>query len=74
MQELDTIAGKECDYRISYESCPPVHHDALWNTKAGDNVAEDKVTNRCRGGDLEWLRFNPLCKEIGGYDEELVLL
>ena len=74
MQELDTIAGKECDYKISHELCPSVHHDAFQNTKAGNNVAEDKVTNRGRGGDREWLGFNPLGKEIGGSDEELTLL
>ena len=74
MQELDTIAGEECDYRIGHESCLPVRHDALRNTKAGDNVAEDKVANRGRESDLEWLGLNPLGKEIGGHDNELLLL
>ena len=74
MQELDTIAGEECDYRIGHESCPPVCHDTLQNTKAGDNVAEYKVVNRGRVRDLKWLGFNPLGKEIDGYDEELMLL
>ena len=72
MQELDTIAGEECDYRIGHESCPSVLHNALWNTKAGDNVAEDKVANRGRGGNLEWLGFNPFGNEIGGHNDELV--
>ena len=74
MQEHDTITDEECDYRIGYESCPLVRHDALRNTKAGDNVAEDKVTNRGRRSDLEWLGLNPLGKEIGGHDNELMLL
>ena len=74
MPKLDTIAGEECDYRIGHESCPPVRHDALRNTKAGDNVAEDKVADRGHGGDLEWLDLNPLGKEIGGHDNELMLL
>ena len=74
MQKLDTIANEEGDYRVSHEGSPLVRHNALRNTKAGDNVAENKITNRGRRGNLERLGFNPLGKEIGGHNDELVLL
>ncbi|KAL6189065.1 hypothetical protein ACLB2K_040455 [Fragaria x ananassa] len=41
---------------------------------AGDNVAEDKIADRVRRGDFERLGFNPLGKEIGGHDNEFMLL
>ena len=74
MHEVDTIVVEEFDHGICHESCPLVHYYAFWNTKAGNDVTEDKVADRVCRGDFERLCFDLLGKEIGGHDNELIML
>lgn len=74
MKEVDVVVIEVFNHVIFHESCPLVRDDALRNTKAGNDVLEDKVADRVCQGVLEWFHLNLLGEKVSGNYDKLMLL